>query len=166
MAWRTALIAAAGLLGIGSPNTALPDPRETPGAVDIHVMQANIDDTICRSGYARSVRPPYSVMRRLKREAMIANGHYGERYSIYEFDHLVPLALGGAPLDRRNLWLEPIAGPWNAGQKDDLEYVLWVAVCHHRVGLAEAQRAIAGNWIAAHRRWIGARRNAGWHHND
>ena len=61
------------------------------------------------------------MTRRLNREAMIRGGHYGERYSNYEFDHLIPLSLGGALRDPRNLWFEPIAGAWGASAKDDLE---------------------------------------------
>ena len=65
----------------------------TPGAVDVRITHANIASTICVPGYARSVRPPYAVTRQMKRAAMIRSGHYGERYSSYEFDHLVPLSV-------------------------------------------------------------------------
>ena len=95
MTWARALVAAWGLLGGPTPNAALPDARATPGAVDARITQANIAATICRPGYARSVRPPYTITRQLKRDAMIRSGHYGERYSAYEFDHLVPLSLWG-----------------------------------------------------------------------
>jgi len=39
----------------------------------------------------------------------------------YEEDHLVPLEVGGNPHDPRNLWPEPLHGPWNARMKDRLE---------------------------------------------
>ena len=57
-------------------------------------------------------------------------------------DHLVPLDLGGAPYDPRNLWPEPraTADGWNADVKDELEAVLSRLVCSGRVPLAEAQR--------------------------
>ena len=157
MAWGWALLVSWGLVGTALPSAILPDPRLMPGAIDARVTQANIHVTICRPGYARSVRPPYAVTRRLKRAAMIRGGHYGERYSAYEFDHLVPLSLGGAQTDARNLWLEPVTGTWSAVAKDQLEYVLWVKVCRGEISLGVAQRAIAANWIAAYHRWVDGR---------
>jgi hypothetical protein len=156
MAWGKALLVSWGLVGTALPSAILPDSRLT-GAIDARVTQANIHVTICRPGYARSVRSPYAVTRRLKRAAMIRGGHYGQRYSAYEFDHLVPLSLGGAPTDARNLWLEPVSGTWSAVAKDQLENVLWVKVCRGEIPLNVAQRAISADWIAAYNRWIDGR---------
>lgn len=159
------LLGAAGLLwGLGS-HAASPDPHATPGAVDPSVTQANIQQTICVPGYARTARPPYGIMRGLKADAM-RREHPGERFSDFEFDHLVSLALGGAPLDRRNLWLEPRTGPWGADAKDELEYTLWVDVCHRGLPLAVAQRVMATDWIGAYKRWVAGRSHATWHHDD
>jgi hypothetical protein len=68
----------------------------------------------------------------------------------------VPLGLGGAPYDPRNLWPEPrvIADGWNAAVKDELEATLPRLVCSGRVPLAEAQRAIARDWIAAYGHYV------------
>jgi hypothetical protein len=78
------------------------------------------------------------------------------RMSDYEEDHLIPLDLGGAPDDARNLWPQPrvSADGWNADLKDELESVLARLVCSGRVPLAEAQQAIATDWIAAFRRYV------------
>ncbi len=60
--------------------------------------------------------------------------------------------MGGDPNDARNLWLEPNDDPratTNANGKDDVETTLHDAVCAGRVGLVEAQRAIAANWTTA-----------------
>src|SRR5262245_60365030 len=54
----------------GSGLNVLPDPACTPGATDPRVTQANIQVTICRSGYTRTVRPPTSYTEPLKRELM------------------------------------------------------------------------------------------------
>jgi hypothetical protein len=72
---------------------------------------------------------------------------YGARGSAsdYEYDHFVPLELGGATNDPRNLWPEPGASP---NPKDAVEDELNRAVCEGRMTLAQAQRAIASNWIA------------------
>jgi hypothetical protein len=58
----------------------------------------------------------------------------------------VPLELGGAVNDPRNLWPEPGASP---NPKDAVEDRLSELVCRGRVSLAFAQRLIAGDWIAA-----------------
>lgn len=73
---------------------------------------------------------------------------YGARgpAGAYEFDHLIPLELGGAPDDLRDLWAEPGASP-NA--KDAVEQVLNQAVCARRLNLIEAQRRIAADWTTA-----------------
>ena len=124
-------------------------PRDVPGAIDPDITQRNIDATICQSGYSRSSRPPYSVTGRLKRRMMLEQ-HSGEPLANYELDHLVPISLGGAPLDARNLWLQPRSGHANAGDKNILAYVLWRLTCEHRLPLATAQRAISRNWIEAY----------------
>ena len=167
IAWITTLLslvlvatpASAGIFGFGVSPSPLP---AIPGAIDERVNAQTIDRTICVPGYARSVRPPYSVTGPLKHRLMLAQ-HPGERASGYELDHLVPLSLGGAPDSMRNLWLEPMAGPMNAGDKDKLEYVLWRLVCSHTVPLETAQRAIATNWIAAYRRYATAPNLARFH---
>ncbi len=124
-------------------------PRETPGAVDPTITQANIGDTICRPGYARSARPPYSVTGPLKRQLMQTE-HPGEPLADYELDHLIPISIGGAPFDRRDLWLQPRRGQANAGDKNILAYVLWRLVCRHEVLLATAQHDISHDWTRAY----------------
>jgi hypothetical protein len=71
-----------------------------------------------------------------------------------ELDHIVSLDLGGAPLDPRNLKLQPWAGPCNARQKDVLEIEMAKAVCEGDVSLVDAQREIARDWITAYKNWI------------
>ena len=78
---------------------------------------------------------------------------YGDHQPLshYEYDHLIPLKLGGAANNPRNLWPEPGASP---NPKDALEDRLNEMVCSHRLGLREAQRAIASNWVALYRKLI------------
>ena len=130
----------------GSGLYSLPDPRCTPGAIDPAVTQSNIAQTICRSGYSESVRPPESVTEAEKRSSLLA---YGDRRPLhyYEYDHLVSLELGGARNDPRNLWPEPGASP---NPKDSLEDRLHARVCDHQMRLAAAQQAIARNWVSAY----------------
>ncbi|MGH9068668.1 MAG: hypothetical protein ACRD0J_14450 [Acidimicrobiales bacterium] len=121
----------------------LPDPRCTPGATNPSVTQGDIASTICMAGWTATVRPPESYTEPLKRRQMISYGDAGP-VSAYEEDHLLPLELGGAPSDPRNLWPEPGASP-NA--KDKVENAGREAVCSGRITLAAARRAIAGDWV-------------------
>ena len=138
---------------IGAGLYARPDARCTPGAVNPAVTQATIGSTICRSGWTATIRPPVSVTEPEKLASMAAYGLRGSP-SRYEYDHLVPLELGGAVNDRRNLWPEPDY-PGHRGfyrnPKDRLENVLKHSVCRGAMSLARAQRAIASNWVAAYR---------------
>jgi hypothetical protein len=135
----------------GAGDFALPDPRCTPGAIDPRVTQRNIRVTICRRGYTKTVRPPASVTAREKRASMVAYGDHGSPRQ-YEYDHLIPLELGGAPNDQRNLWPEPGSVP---NPKDALENRLRRLVCDRAMSLAAARRQIAGNWVSAYHRLVG-----------
>jgi hypothetical protein len=136
--------------------TALPDPSRTPGALNPEVTQTTIRSTICVRGWTRTIRPSQTYTMALKRDQISAFGYADRRMSDYEEDHLVPLALGGAPYDPRNLWPEPrsTADGWNADLKDELEATLSRLVCTGRVPLAEAQQAIASDWVGAYNRFV------------
>src|SRR5579884_2793439 len=128
----------------GSGLYSLPDPHCTPGALSPAVTQANIASTICSPGYTETVRPPESITEPEKEASLAAYGDSGPLHD-YEYDHLVPLELGGAPNDPRNLWPEPGPSP---NPKDALENRLRQAVCDGQMTLARAQRAIATDWVA------------------
>jgi hypothetical protein len=132
----------------------LPDRRCTPGAVNPAVTQATISSTICRSGWTATVRPPERVTEPEKLASLRAYGETGA--SRYEYDHLVPLELGGAVNDPRNLWPEPdypVSQGFYLNPKDKVESALKRLVCAGLLTLAEAQRQIAVNWVAAMRRY-------------
>jgi hypothetical protein len=137
----------------GSGVYSTPDPRCTPGALNRAVTPARLGATICRGGWTSTVRPPASITAREKLVSMAAYGD-GSRLSRYEYDHLVPLELGGAVNDRRNLWPEPDDMPhagFYANPKDRLERALNRLVCSRTMSLATAQRLVAGDWVAAYR---------------
>ena len=100
------------------------------------------------------MRPARTVTEPEKRASMRAYGISDARS--FEYDHLVPLELGGAANDPRNLWPEPDyrrpAG-FYLNPKDHLERALNRLVCTRAVSLARAQRMIATGWIAAYRRY-------------
>ena len=128
----------------GSDLYVLPDPSYTPGATNPKVTQATIGVSICQSGWTATVRPPASYTNHLKLEQMAAYGWAGPP-SDYEEDHLVPLELGGAPRDPANLWPEP--GERN-NPKDKVENAAKRAVCGGNMQLADAQQAIAADWVS------------------
>ncbi|WP_370116960.1 hypothetical protein [Streptacidiphilus sp. MAP12-33] len=149
------------LLGAGSAHAAatcsqdylpLPDPTCTPGATNPDVTQDTIDSTICVSGWTATVRPPTSYTNALKKQQIAEYGYSDTNLSDYEEDHFVPLELGGAPRDPRNLWPEPhyaTGGGYTSTGKDGVETKLKNAVCSGRVQLADAQNAIATDWTTA-----------------
>ena len=140
---------------IGSGLYSRPDLRCTPGALDPAVTQARIGSTICRSGWTATVRPPESVTEPEKLANMAAYGDGGSA-SGYEYDHDVPLELGGAVNDPRNLWPEPdysTRSGFYLNPKDHLERALNRLVCGREMSLSEAQRLIAANWVTAYSRY-------------
>ncbi len=126
-------------------NDVLPDPKCTPGVVDPRVTQDNIDSTICVPGYTKTVRPPVSVTEPQKLESMKAYG-FDDSPSNYEFDHLIPLEVGGAPDDMKNLWPEPHNSSPNSYDKDKFENYLHAQVCSGALDLKTAQDEISSNW--------------------
>ena len=149
-----------------SLDEARPNPRLTPGALNSAVDQANIDETICARGYSKSIRPPEEYTERLKHLGIRQYGYTDGRVRDYEEDHLVSLELGGSPTNPHNLWPEPhhVIGGWGSYAKDQLENKLHTLVCGGRVPLAQAQRDIAGDWIAAYKRYIGPNPSPGRRH--
>jgi hypothetical protein len=99
--------------------------------------------TAAASGYTATVRPPTEYTRALKRSEIGEAGYGGRSLASYEEDHLVPLELGGAPSDERNLWPEPIG---EARVEDREEDALHAGVGTRRLSLAEAQQRILADW--------------------
>jgi hypothetical protein len=130
----------------------LPGP-DTPGATDPRITQSNIFSTICVPGWSKSHRPPVSVTNALKHEQLPPGADPRQ----YEEDHLIPLELGGASANPKNLWPEPndAADSWGSGKKDALENRLHSLVCDGQIPLVDAQRAIRTDWQAAYGRYVG-----------
>jgi hypothetical protein len=135
----------------GANAQPLPDPRCTPGAVNPTVTEADLRQTLCRrGGYTAGIRPPKAVTDAEKRQNARSYGYTG-RLGDAEYDHLIPLGVGGDPNDPRNLWVEPpspghMPGSGPANPKDDVESALHDAVCSGQMTLGAAQAAIATDW--------------------
>jgi hypothetical protein len=118
--------------------TILPIKSITPGALNVRVRQSTIRRTICVPGWTRTIRPSSSYTNALKLKQMPLYEETGPP-SAYEEDHLIPLELGGAPRNPKNLWPEPRA---QAKQSDPLETRLKRQVCQRTLTLAAARLAI------------------------
>lgn len=125
----------------------LPDPVKTPG--DVLTTDPKV---ICQSGYTQTVRNvPQALKEQVYRSYGIASRQPGE----YEVDHLISLELGGSN-SVRNLWPESYkTQPLNARVKDTLENKLHDLACSGKITFPEAQQAIARDWEAAYRKYVG-----------
>ena len=120
------------------PQLILPDPALTPGALNPEVRQATIKKTICKSGWTKTIRPPVSYTNALKIQQMVLYEETGSP-SEYEEDHFIPLELGGAPRNAKNLWPEPHA---QSKSSDPLETQLKRKVCKGLMTLKRARATI------------------------
>ena len=145
MSTRTLLVALALLLltvayhqphGSSSKGPYAADPARTPGVVSPGVTQRNIESTICKHGWTRTIRPPTDYTNALKLKQMREYGVAGSP-SQYQEDHLISLELGGHPTDARNLWPEPYP---RAAEMDSIENDLNANVCSGATSLDAAQR--------------------------
>ena len=124
-----------------------PDPGLTPGLTN----SADRRD-LCSAGADLSTAPIHRpVALRIFRSHGISDPPPME----YELDYLIPPELGGAA-GIQNLWPQPYGGsPWNARAKDALEDRLVHMMCTGEVPLATAQAEIAGDWVAAYKKYFG-----------
>lgn len=141
-----------------TPDWVLPNSVTTPGALNPDVTQANIADNVCKANWTSTVRPPVSYTNNLKANQMTGSyvdetKVFGTDSSSYEEDHLISLQLGGSPTDPKNLWPEPYAGN-NARKKDAVETALKRLICSNQITLADAQKAISTNWVAAYNKYV------------
>jgi len=125
------------------PQAVLPDQTCTPGAINIGVTQDNLYETVCKSGFTQTIRPPVSYTNKLKAEQIAEYGYSDTNLKDYEEDHLISLELGGDPNSPLNLWPEPHGSP---NEKDKVENYLNQQVCSGKIKLSDAQKIISGNW--------------------
>lgn len=133
----------------------LPTHSLTPGATNPAVKQSNIKTTICKKGYAESIRPPANYTEQLKKRQLTQKRYADKKPADYEEDHLISLEIGGNPKSPKNLWPEPYKGTCGAHVKDKLEDRLHALVCHGKVTLTTAQHAISTDWVVAYNKYVG-----------
>ena len=142
---------AAGALMLAGPAWAdsgiLPDPEITPGAV----RTTDVGE-ICSAGTKQLRHWDRARDDHIMAEYGLPSGPHPD----YEVDHLIPLGIGGAD-DDRNLWPEPrrsIEQQWSAEVKDRLEWKLRELICSGQLDVAEAQKAIAEDWVESYHRFV------------
>lgn len=64
----------------------LPDPRCTPGAISPVVTQADLNSTICKTGYTTTIRPSSYVTSKEKKASAASYGYTGAMGDA-EYDH-------------------------------------------------------------------------------
>jgi hypothetical protein len=107
------------------------------------VTQDTVRTTICVVGWTSTVRPPVTYTNDVKRRQLAALGYPDQNLADYEEDHWIPLELGGAPRDERNLWPEVLP---DARAKDVVESKLKRVVCDGTVSLETARRVMYLKW--------------------
>jgi hypothetical protein len=123
-----------------------PDPALTPGDTDPNVTQENINKTICKHGYTKTVR---NVPESLKKQVFAEYGikdHFGD----YEVDHFISLELGGSN-SIKNLWPESYKIEWNARKKDVVETNLGHQICAGKLSLLDAQKEVRDDWVKVYK---------------
>ena len=140
-------------LVFGNP-TSVPDSKLTPGVRDPHVTQKNVQQTICVSGYTKTVR---NVSVATKKKVFALYGADWAQHADYEVDHLIPLELGGSN-DVKNLWPEKYATTGiGAREKDVVENDLHRRVCAGEITLRRAQDIMTKNtWLQEYAKIRGA----------
>ena len=111
----------------------------TPGALNSAVTQATIASTICAPGWAASVAPSAAYLAALKGK-QLRRYHAPGKPASYAEDHLIPIELGGAASDPKNLWPQPRARVRADSLVAD---ALAREVCAGTLPLARAQKVIA-----------------------
>jgi hypothetical protein len=128
----------------GVPSGALPESAVTPGAVS----------QLTAAELCNGVRPSRWVTESVRQQVLRSYGMERVPAAAYELDALITPELGGST-DPANLWPQRYHSPvWNARVKDELEHLLPEMVCAGQISLAQAQREIASDWIAAYRRYF------------
>lgn len=130
-----------------------PDPVLTPGAIRT-TDKAEICATKTSTVRNVSGSEKLAVYRRYGMAGPNAAFPGTELLPPYEVDHLISLELGGSN-DITNLWPEAYGQPMGAHEKDAVENRLHHMICAGRISVEDAQHAIATDWVAAYRLYVG-----------
>ncbi|HEY3781472.1 MAG TPA: hypothetical protein VGL56_10340 [Fimbriimonadaceae bacterium] len=129
-----------------------PDPKLTPGDVNPDITEAVVTAPDFRTGRYRNVSEEE------KQEDAAEYKVPWSEHSKYEFDHLIPLTVGGSN-NLYNLWPEPLHINVNgydlgAKTKDELEDAIGKLVRSGRMPIQEGQQLFK-DWPAAYQEYVG-----------
>ena len=110
-------------------------------ALNPAVTQATVQATICRPGWAATVRPSGRYTTRVRHALCAAQGMNRCSPGLV-LDHVVPLELGGAPAQLANFQMQTRG---DSVVKDRLEHRAKRDVCAGRVSLSAAQAQFMRN---------------------
>ena len=140
--------------GASAADLFFPDPKDTPGAINSEVTQANVLETVCKSDWLERIQPPASYIEALKAKQIEAL-HLEGGATDYHEDHLIPLCAGGHPTDPRNLWPQRASGDWNYKVKDLLETWVCKSLCRGDMTLEAAQGSfLEPDWRRRYLQWV------------
>ena len=122
----------------------------TYGVANPFVTQLNIQSTICKAGWTKTIRPSTSYTNKIKAEQLSDEDDLD--MGDFEEDHIISLQLGGHPTAPGNLWAQPYEVTLNkvkmgARQKDVVETHLKRQVCAGKMDLKDAQYQIGHDWV-------------------
>jgi hypothetical protein len=135
------------LAAAGSGAYHLAAVAQSAQLLDSRVTQQSVGETICRPGYADAVAPPFNEAMAQKDRLLAQRGIEADEGAAYALDRRVPIVLGGSPDAEANFDLLPWAGHAGERRKSLLTVRLKRCVCGGQMSLAEAQAAIAGDWV-------------------
>lgn len=127
-----AVVLLAGCSSTVAPVSVTSQAQPLIGRLNPDVTQATVAETICRRGWAQSVRPSSAWSSKLKRQLLPQGASMRE----FELDHSMPIELGGAPKDPANLHLVPVV---RAKADDKQEDRLHRSVCAGSMTLEAAR---------------------------
>jgi hypothetical protein len=116
-----------------------PNDKLTPGVCDPHISLK----VLC----SQKTSERRLVTDSTKKKVAESYGIPWEKHSLYEFDHLCPLELGGENV-QTNLW--PQLWKW-AHLKDKVENRLHQMVCSKKMDLKTAQDIVIHDWYSFYR---------------
>ena len=134
------------------PAGVVPDRKLTPGDVNPDITEAVVTAPGFRTSRYRDVT--YEEKQEDADEYKVP----WSEHSKYEFDHLIPITVGGSN-NLYNLWPEPLhvnvdGYDMGAKTKDELEDTIGKLVRSGRMPIAEGQ-ALFKDWPAAYQEYVG-----------
>ena len=138
----------------------IPDPALTPGAAVSGLRWEQLCPTIALPQRSISTATREKVFKQYGVKDCVVKGSTPDNPlptcgALYELDHLIPHALGGADAVE-NLWPQRLTGPCNAVHKDKLERFAHSAYCSGQLTLDEARALFTGDWRREYQKRFGA----------